>query len=130
MNLIKSLEQLENDVWAEPAINSTLALECHRLRKVPLSDLSPEDLRMLIGQKIGLIFIVPLALNILEYNPLVSGNLYRGDLLTNVAAIPQEFWEKHPELNNRLVEIAHEVAILSKTLSGELVPALAGFSYK
>jgi hypothetical protein len=130
MNLNKSLEELEGDVWVEPVINSTLAAECHRLRKAPLSSLSPENLRILIGQKIGLIFLVPLALNILEANPLVSGNLYKGDLLANVAAIPEEFWSAHPELNNRLVEIAHEVGILSETIKGELVPVLAGFSYK
>lgn len=130
MSLNKSLEELDCDVWNEPEINSTLALECCRLRKVPLSNLSPENLRILIGQKNGLIYLVPLALNILESNPLVSGNLYKGDLLANVAAIPQEFWAEHSELNNRLVEIAHEVSILSETLSRELVPRLEGFSYK
>lgn len=105
-------------------------MECHRLRKVPLSSRSPENLRILIGQKNGLIFLVPLALNVLESNPLASGNLYKGDLLANVAVIPQKFWSEHPELNNRLVEIAHEVGILSESLNGELVPALAGFNYK
>ena len=130
MNLNKSLEELENDFWNEPSINSSVALKCHALRKLPISKLSVENLRFLIGQKIGLSFLVPLALDLLESNPLVAGEMYKGDLLANVSAIPEDFWCKNPELNNRLVEIAIEVGILSETLSNELLPVLSEFKHK
>ena len=130
MNLNKSLEELENDFWNGPTVNSSLALAIYRLRKLPISKLSNENLRMLIGQKIGLNFLVPLALELLESNPLVAGEMYKGDLLANVSAIPEDFWCKNPELNNRLVEIANEIGILSETISNELLPALSGFKYK
>jgi CDI immunity proteins len=130
VNLNKSLEELENDFWAEPSLNSNLALKCHEFRKLPISKLSVEDLRFLIGQKIGLSFLVPLALELLELNPLVAGEMYKGDLLANVSAIPEDFWCKNPELNNRLVEIANEIGILSETLSNHLLPVLSRFEYK
>lgn len=130
MNLNKSLEELENDFWTEPSIKSSVALKSHALRKLPLSKLSVENLRFLIGQKIGLSFLVPLALELLESNPLVAGEMYKGDLLANVLAIPEDFWCKNPELNNRLVEIANEVGILSETINNELLPILSEFKHK
>lgn len=130
MNLNKSLEELENDFWNESSIKSSVALKCHTLRKLPISKLSAENLRFLIGQKIGLSFLVPLALELLESNPLAAGEMYRGDLLANVSAIPEDFWCKNPELNNRLVEIANEVCILSETISNELLPVLSEFKHK
>ena len=130
MNLNKSLEQLENDYWAEPSVKTNLVVECHRLRKIPITTLSVENLRILIGQKIGLNFLVPVALEILEGNPLVSGAMYKGDLLANLASVPEAFWVNNPELNNRLVEIANELCILSETINNELLPALAEFNYK
>ena len=72
----KTLEELENDFWNDPENMSHLATECHRLRKVPLADLSIENLRILIGQKIGLKFLVPIALEYLEKDPLSEGDLY------------------------------------------------------
>lgn len=130
MNLNKSLEELENEIWGEPALNSSLALECHRLRKIPISKLSNENLRFLLGQKIGLNFLVPLTLSVLELDPFASGEMYKGDLLANVSSIAEDFWCKNPELNNRLVEIANEVSIFSETLSNELLPVLSEFKYK
>ena len=130
MNLNKSLEELENNFWGESLINSTVALKCHALRKIPIEKLSVEDLRFLIGQKIGLRFLVPLALELLESNPLTAGEIYKGDLLVSVSATPEEFWAENPELNNQLVEIATEVAILYETLGNELLPVLSGFKYR
>jgi CDI immunity proteins len=130
VNRNKSIEELENDYWLEPEFNSNLVLECHRLRKLPISKLTTENLRILIGQKIGLPFIVPVALEILSVDPLASGKMYKGDLLANILAIPKEFWVKNPELNNHLVEIANEVTLLAETINTELLPVLSGFQFK
>jgi hypothetical protein len=60
---------------------------------MPLAELSVEDLRLLIAQRIGLRFVVPLALDRLAVDPLVSGDFYPGDLLTAVLRVAPEFWE-------------------------------------
>jgi len=124
-----TLEELEGTVWPPSKWQSHVAVESHRLRKVPVGQLSVENLRLLIGQKIGLPFLVPVALEFLADDPLVAGNLYRGDLLQNVAGLPQEFWREHPELNDLMVELANEVKVLHAFLSTDILPALKRFDY-
>ena len=72
----KNLDQLEQKVWGEPEHNSSLVLNCHRLRKVPLNQFTTEDFRLMISQAIGLDFLIPPAIEILTENPLISGNYY------------------------------------------------------
>ena len=103
---------------------SFLASECRRLYTQPITKLTTEDLRLLIGQKIGLDHLVPVALGVLEKDPLVGGKLYSGDLLQSVASAPEEFWAANPALNNRLVEVKIEVECLAKTINEDLVPVL------
>src|SRR5687767_13713337 len=64
----------------------------------PLSELTIEDLRLLIAQSIGLNYVIPIALQRIEENPLVSGDFYEGDLLEAVLSVEKEFWLKHPVL--------------------------------
>ena len=103
---------------------SFLASECRRLYALPITKLTTEELRLLIGQLIGLEHLVPVALDVLEKDPLVGGKLYSGDLLQSVASAPEEFWVANPSLNNRLVEVKIEVECLAKTINEDLVPAL------
>ena len=53
-----SLEQLENDFWVEPEFDSYVITACNEARKKPLGELSLEDIRLLIGQKIGLKYLL------------------------------------------------------------------------
>jgi CDI immunity proteins len=98
IDLSKTLDELEGVEWGEPTFHSALVIECHRLRKVPLKEFTVGNLRVLIGQKISLEYLVPLALQKLGENPFVMGNFYQGDLLVNVLGIPNEFWTQHQEL--------------------------------
>jgi hypothetical protein len=60
IDLNKSLEQIENDFSGDADSDATnMVSECHRLRRVPLSQLKPGDLRLLIGQDISLQRLVP-----------------------------------------------------------------------
>ena len=93
-----TLTQLERDDWGPPPYDSFLAKECHRLRHVPLRDLTVEHLRMLVGQGISLGYTVPLALEQLAIDPMVSGDMYPGDLLEAVQQVPADFWARHPSL--------------------------------
>lgn len=125
-----TLEELEGTIWPHSEWQSHVAVESQRLRKVPVGQLTVEDLRLLIGQKIGLRFLVPIALEHLWDDPLVAGDLYRGDLLQNVVRLPEEFWNEYPELNNSMVELATEVKMLHSFLSTHILPALNGFDYR
>src|SRR5258706_16330377 len=101
MDRSRTLTQLENQDWGAPEYDSHLVKECHRLRHVPLEDLTVEHLRMLIGQKISLQYTVPLALEHLIRDPLVSGDMFAGDLLESVQRLPEEFWLEHAELRTK-----------------------------
>ena len=52
----KSLEILENQNWADPAIAPTnLVKRCIELRKIPIDNFSLSDLRLMIGQHFEII---------------------------------------------------------------------------
>lgn len=79
----RSLEELEpgaGSVEGESYLNS----EMRRLVRLPLRQLRLEDLRLLIGQSVGLRFLVPMAIEHLEAHPLAAGDFYPGDLLKHV----------------------------------------------
>jgi hypothetical protein len=120
----KSLQDLERDDWGEPDYDSHLVQTCHRLRRVPLADLTIEDLRIMVGQKIGLQFLVPLALAMLEKDPLAEGNYYRGDLLNVVLDIPGSFWNVHVDMRDalrRVVAKASELLVSLEEIDARLV---------
>ena len=102
----KSLQELEGRDWGAPDHPSHLVSECHRLRRVPLADLTREDLRLLIGQEIGLGYLVPLALAQLAADPFAAGDFYAGDLLRAVVGAPDRFWADHPDLRRQASAIA------------------------
>ena len=124
----KTLEELEDGFWQNTEVNSHLVNECHRLRKIPLANLTIENLKVLIGQKIGVNFLIPLVIEFLELNPLSEGEMYKVDLILMVASIDDEFWDKNPELNNRMMRIKNELEILSATITEKLLPVLNKFS--
>ena len=79
-----TLEQLEKNDWGDADAPTWLVQECHRLRRKPIEEFSTEDLRIMIGQNIGLKYLVPRALEVLRKNPLAAGDFYEGDLLSAV----------------------------------------------
>jgi hypothetical protein len=102
----KSLQQLDGQDWGEPSYDSHLVTECHRLRRVPLSRFSIEDLRIMIGQSIDLHYLVPLALERLRQKPLAEGDFYAGDLLAAVLRADAHFWHEHRDLQREVQQIA------------------------
>lgn len=113
-----TLEQFENDFWPEIDFPSRLVESCHRYRKIPLSALSIEQLRLLLSQQIGLVYLVPLALDVLSKNILAEGDLYEGDLLASVVKLPLTFWQQYPELAQRfeLLKVENEKVIKELSL--------------
>jgi len=107
--LDKTLEELESTIWEDPDFPSGLILKCHSLRKKKLVEFTIEDLRVMIGQKISLQYLIPVVLKTLEKNPFVEGNLYKGDLFDQVLRVEQDFWAYHKELRHKLNEIINLV---------------------
>lgn len=105
----KSLQELENDDWGEPTFDSYVVRTAHQARRIPLHELTNEHLRLLIGQKISLEYLVPIALRRLKENPFLAGDYYEGDVLENVLKIPQDFWQRHPELHFELDGIVLDI---------------------
>lgn len=102
----KSLTELEKDDWGKGLSDgSPLVQTCFELRHKPIKDFSIEDLRVMIGQDIGLPYLIPKALSILEQDPLAEGMHYKGDLLCNVLEASPYFYNSHPELINRVDSI-------------------------
>jgi hypothetical protein len=109
----KTLSQLENQVWDDPEPESSnLIKTCHKLRDKPLRDFDVEDLRILIGQHIGLDYLVPLAIERLKKNILAEGDYYEGDLLNNMLSIHPDYWHR----NKAYWEIIHALVKKNWTL--------------
>ncbi len=65
---------------------------------------------MLIGQAIGLPFIMPLAINLLQDSVLAEGDLHEGDLLISVLRA-NEYWVDNPtakDLMKQLLRSKHD----------------------
>ncbi len=91
----KTLENLEKDNWGSiPDNESYLVTTIHKLRKKPLIEYTIEDLRIMIGQNLGLSYLIPIALEELEKDILAEGDFYEGDLLHNVLESDTNYWKK------------------------------------
>jgi hypothetical protein len=106
---LQTLEQLENEYWGEPTFDSYLVKEIHRLRPKPIGDFTIEDVRIALGQEIGVEHLAPLALERLEADPLAEGHMYPGDLLVSVLRLPETYWSTHPNESRRMAEVAERV---------------------
>ncbi|HZY36114.1 MAG TPA: contact-dependent growth inhibition system immunity protein [Mucilaginibacter sp.] len=96
--LYKTLENLEKDKWRDYDFETRLVRRCHELRKIPLDNFTVEDLRIMIGQQIGLDYLVLIALDKLKENLWAEGDYFEGDLLKNVLEVPRDFWKKNKNL--------------------------------
>ena len=101
----RTLTELESQDWGPPTFGSHLVTMVHRLRHKALEQFSVEDLRITIGQNIGLEYLVPIAVERLQEDPFVEGDFYRGDLLVSVLKIERQFWLKYPDLHQMVVRI-------------------------
>lgn len=95
IDMDKTLEELEGRVQEKSVFESHLIVTCEALRKKKLCHFTEEDLRIMIGQKQDLGYLVPMALDVLEENLLAKGDYYNGDLLEAVINVPNDFWEEH-----------------------------------
>lgn len=125
--LRRHLDDLEHTDWGPPIFGSYLVTRCHALRKKPLKDFTAEDLRLMIGQSVSLGYLVPLALDRLEADPLCAGECHAGDLL--VAVLSAGTTDRR--VRRRIGEVAEAVeprlAELTKVERKAVTEALAKF---
>ncbi|MDX2170206.1 MAG: contact-dependent growth inhibition system immunity protein [Deltaproteobacteria bacterium] len=113
----KTLDQLDPSAWGKPEYDSHLVTTCHRLRQQPPREFSVEDLRIMIGQGISLPWLMPLAVEALEADPLAEGDFYPGDLLAAVLRVPPDYWSSAPEWLYRTKALLDRIPELSKDLA-------------
>lgn len=106
-----SISALGGWTWTQPvpdADDSEVVQRYYALHRIPIGQLSPADLRFLIGQNECLRHLVPKALALLETDPWMETEFYPGDLLSAVVRIdhPADFWNLHEPLRLRLAEVA------------------------
>lgn len=102
----KSIAELERIDWHGPGLDaSPLAKRCYELIQKPLSSLTVADWRVLIAQDIGLNFLMARALEVVEKDPLLETEHYRGDLLVSLLRVSPEFFSTHPAFRSRLEKV-------------------------
>lgn len=88
----KSIAELENIECADCGIDSYVVRTSLNALKKPLNQLSIEEIRLLITQKIGVKYLLPVAVNSLEDDLFQEVTYYDGDLLNAVLNLPMSFW--------------------------------------
>lgn len=120
-----TLQDIDGQRWGEPADDASyLIRRGHELHSLPLRDLTVEDLRLLLGQRIGTAVLVPRALRVLADDPWAEGDFYPGDLLAAVLRLDDDYWSSHPDQRDALAEIAGRVDPASSETTGTDLPVL------
>jgi hypothetical protein len=115
----KSLQELEQDDWGESSHASPLVTEVHQLRRTPLAEFTVDDLGTMIGQQIGLPFLIPIALERLEVDPLAAEEIFLGYLLGAVFVAGEEYWSNHEDSRQRFREVIRRARELLPSLDEE-----------
>lgn len=101
----KAIEELEGVRWPDPPPDVTpLVRTVHAMRKQPIKDLRPDDLARLIGQDVGLQWLLPVALDFLRDTAPDENatGWYDDDLLMAVFTRKESVWRSTPELARHL----------------------------
>jgi hypothetical protein len=64
------------------------------VREIPIEELEPEDICKACRQQIHIGHVVPIALRVLQSEPL-AGEMYDGELLASLKSIPPDYWPAH-----------------------------------
>ncbi|MFJ5301562.1 contact-dependent growth inhibition system immunity protein [Streptomyces sp. NPDC088350] len=123
-----SLEQLEGQRWPDPPEDTTsMVKNVHELRRRPLGELQAHELARLVGQNVGLHWLLPLAVEILRDTAAnqADGDWYDDDLLYAVVTRGADAWGHFPALARDLKEIVAGLKNLSRYVKTEVEAFLA-----
>jgi hypothetical protein len=75
----------------------------------------------MIGQEIGLYFLIPLAIETLTRNIFAEGDMYEGELLKNVLDLDTKFWDDNKnywqQLNEKIKDRRQEIVKMKFDIS-------------
>jgi hypothetical protein len=71
----------------------------------------------MIGQGIGLPWLIPLALPVLERDPLSEGDFYPGDLLASLLRVERKYWARESTSRDRLLRVLDRLDEVPKELN-------------
>jgi hypothetical protein len=122
----KSLLQLKREKFRDLSWDFDPFPSGYYLRTLPLGMLTEEHMWMLIRQSIGLDYVVLLALEKLEMNPLLKSRRSEGDLLSAVLCADALVWKRNPEYRQRVTKLWSKVSVKLVTKQTPEVRALLG----
>ena len=116
----KSIEQLEKVHWKEETDFPTdLIKRCFQYRKIPINELSVDQIRTLLSQKIGVKYLIELAMDKLAEDIMIEADLYKGDLLETVSKITLQDWNSNQKQYEKLKELISANTEIIKEEFGE-----------
>ena len=126
-----SIEALESCYWDDMEFDSYVIKTAQAARKKPLSKLSKEEIRLLISQKIGLKYVIPKAIDILEQNLFIEVCYYEGDLLASMLNLSFDDWsDNYDSLRSFQMLLEKNIASISicEEISSDLVKKVLMFT--
>lgn len=106
----KTLVQLKRDKFNDARWDFFPFATGYYLRNKPLEKLNATELWILIRQGIGLDYVVLLAMERLEVEPLLRCRHSEGDLLSSVLLADALVWKRNPTFRDRITKIWRRVA--------------------
>ena len=119
----KSIEELSGISLGEDNYGSYVVGTATKAVKKPVGELSAEEIRLLIGQRIGVKYLLHRAVLILDKEPLIMTSVFMGDLMMELLRLETEEWSEN-ELDHLLfkrVVSKHKLALLSALHPTELL---------
>ncbi|MCT9009398.1 contact-dependent growth inhibition system immunity protein [Streptomyces rhizosphaerihabitans] len=123
-----SVEELEGLRWPVPPADSTpMVRNVYELRRRPVATLEPHELARLIGQDVGLRWLLPLAVEILRSAApkRAEGGWFDDDLLYAVVTRKPEVWAAAPEPAHELRETVAALTDVSRHVRQDIDAFLA-----
>jgi hypothetical protein len=109
-----TIEKLEGVEWPRPDYDSYVVTESHKIRKIPIEELTVEQLRLCFTQDIGVKHVIERTIELLKNNPILSGAYYDGDLLIAVLQSKYLKQSKNKDIINDIAAIAIKAKALIK----------------
>ncbi len=106
----KTLVQLKREKFRDFSWDFHSFPAGYYLRHVPVGELRTIDMLVLIRQAIGLDYLVLLALERLEVNPLLKARHAEGDLLSAVLCADALVWKRNPHYRDRVTALWRKVS--------------------
>ena len=105
----KTLENLEKDYWDKPTYESYLVKRTHEIRKLTLSELTNDDIAMMLRQLLSLDYIVPLAIDKLKIDILSYCDCGDdGAIMEAIVKLPADFWKSNNDYWKIIKELLEE----------------------